>query len=127
MSKEAFTQNQIINTIVEQMIADKGETLTDELRAALNQQMTSYIEGSIFAALPDEKLLELDAMAERDASDEELDAFFDQAGVDYDRVAEDAIARFREAYLNGTLPELLAETSEGDEAETGETETSEVA
>ena len=49
--------------------------------------------------LPDEKLVELEGMLDREASDEEIEQFFDGSGVNFEQVAQQTMAAFRSAFL----------------------------
>lgn len=99
MPENKPTKAKIINVFVDKMMSDKGvndETLKEQLKAKLDEQ----IEQAMIRALPDEKLVELEAMLDRDASDDEIEKFFDESGVDFQVAVEDTMAAFRAAFLN---------------------------
>lgn len=93
------TKKKVINTFVSKMMADKGvndAALKEQLEVKLEEQ----IEQAMIRTLPDEKLTELEGMLDRDVSDEEVEKFFDESGVDFAKVAGQAMAAFRTAFLN---------------------------
>lgn len=104
------TQTRIINTFVDKMMADKdlsamGAEEREALRRNLQQKVEEQIEQAMLAALPDEKLLELEGLMDNEASDEELDKFFANCGVDFTQAAEQAMVEFRKAFLSSTAGE----------------------
>lgn len=107
MPEKIITQTQIMNAVIDQMIAEKGLVLADEelenLRIALRAKMQEKIEEDMLNALSDTELLKLNELVERNASDEELDEFFQGLTIDFGEVAKRSMAKFREDYLNGKL------------------------
>lgn len=104
------TQTRIINTFVDKMMVDKdlGAMSTEEreaLRKNLRQKAEEQIEQAMLAALPDKKLLELEQLVDAGASDDALDDFFANCGVDFTKAAEQAMVEFRKAFLNSTVGE----------------------
>jgi len=98
MPENKPTKAKIINVFVDKMMADKGvedEALREQLKVKLEEQ----IEQAMIRALSDEKLVELDVMLDNGVSDEELEVFFDGAGVNYEQVVEQTMAAFRKAFL----------------------------
>lgn len=99
MPENKPTQAEIVSAFVEKMMADKGvEDAT--LRAELEAKLEEQIEQTMIRTLPDEKLGELEEMLGREASDEEIENFFNEAGVDFQAAVEQAMLAFREAFLN---------------------------
>lgn len=92
------TKAKVINAFVNKMMADKG---TDDvaLKEQLEMKLEEQIEQAMIRALPDEKLVELEGMLDREASDDEIEAFFDGAGVNFEEVAQQTMAAFRAAFL----------------------------
>lgn len=104
------TQTRIINTFVDKMMVDKdlgamGAEERDALRKNLRQKAEEQIEQAMLAALPDKKLLELEQLVDTDASDDVLDDFFANCGVDFTKAAEQAMVEFRKAFLNSAVGE----------------------
>lgn len=98
------TKTQVITMFVNKMMADKGiQGMTPEEEAALKEQLgmklEEQIEQAMIRGLSDEKLDELEGLLERDATDEELEKFFDASGVDFQAVTEQTMMAFRKAYL----------------------------
>ena len=95
---EQITKGKVINTFVSKMMADKGvedAALKEQLESKLEEQ----IEQAMIRMLPDEKLVELEGMLDREASDEEIEQFFDGSGVNFEQVAQQTMAAFRSALL----------------------------
>ncbi len=95
---EQITKGKVINTFISKMMADKGvedAALKEQLEAKLEEQ----IEQAMIRMLPDEKLVELEGMLGREASDEEIEQFFDGSGVNFEQVAQQTMAAFRSAFL----------------------------
>lgn len=103
------TQTKIINAFVDKMMADKGLDVASpeygELRKNLREKTEEQIEQAMLRALSDAQLLELESLMDNNASDEAIDAFFDNAGVDFTQAVEQAMAEFRKAFLNSTAGE----------------------
>lgn len=88
-----------VSEFVAKMMAEKGAT-DEVLREQLEMKLQEQIEQAMIRALSDEMLVELDCMLEREASDEEIETFFDESGVDFAEVVEQTMLVFREAFLN---------------------------
>lgn len=91
-----------------EMLQAKGVTRDDEQRwSALIEelcgQLNEVMDRAIIEAVPEEKYAELDALLDRDASDEEIERFFDNAGVDFEQAAQAALEQYRTDYLNGKI------------------------
>lgn len=104
------TQTKLINVFVDKMMADKGlDAMSAEeqamLRKSLREKVEEQVEQAMLGALTDAQLLELERLMDAEASDEELDKFFDNSGADFDGAAEEALVEFRKAFLNSTVGE----------------------
>ncbi len=94
-----------IDIFVSNMITDKGlDALSPDMRERLHQQLREKLDEQIEQAairmLSDAELLKLEKMMDDDnTSDSQIEAFFDNAGVDYGVAAEQAMLAFREAFL----------------------------
>lgn len=98
-------QTRIINDFVDKLIAEKGlgaasaeEVAT--LRGSVRADLEREVEQAVLRALSDEQLLALEKMVGDGVSDEELDAFFEGSGVEFTKVAGQAMQEFREAFLS---------------------------
>lgn len=101
-------QTRIINTFVDKMMSDKGlgamnAEEQEALRKDLRVKVEAQIEQAMLRALSNAQLLELEKLVDGGASDEELDAFFENSGADFTKAAEQAMADFRRAFLNDTV------------------------
>lgn len=104
MPKINFEEDQLLEHFVHQMIVDKGLAEEDrkqngKIQHELMEALDEAIEKAMIAALPDAELRELNALLDRDDSDEEIDALFAGAGVNFEVIAGRTMVAFREAYL----------------------------
>lgn len=107
MPQKVITQTQVMNAVIDQMIADKGLDLAGEelenLRNALRAEMQERIERDMLDALSDEELARLNELIDKEASEEEMDEFFRGLKVNFDEVVKESMVRFRKEYLSGEL------------------------
>lgn len=93
----------VLSSFLDQMIAAKGENLGKNerlsLREELKAQLDEKINEAVIAALPDDKLTELDGLMDKEASDDEIEKFFDEVGINFDKVALQAALQFQKDYL----------------------------
>ncbi len=104
MSDKNLTEDEVLSNFITKMVDDKGEAgLTPEERGALEtrlkHELDRYVEVSLIAALPDEKLLVLEKWLDLGMTDEEKDFFFEEAGINESHVIETALMNFRANYL----------------------------
>ncbi len=106
MPENNFNVDQAFAEFIDQMMLERNLLTGDQqqnqqLRAELSAQLDQAIQRSVLEALPDEKLAELSQMLDRgDISDDEIEKFFDDAGVDYTQAVARAIEDFRANYIN---------------------------
>ncbi len=103
-----ISTDRVMRAYIDDMITQKGVANIDQdQRARLRQKLFKIfderVQDAMIAALPDDKLIELDEKLNRGISDDDLGKFFDDAGVDFDEVAERALEQFRNEYLSGEL------------------------
>lgn len=99
-------QEQVMEAFVHQMVADKGLLEEDQkqngkIQQELRTQLDEVMDRSLIDALPEEKLVELDKMLDAGATDDEIENFFDTAGVDFEAAMRGAMEEFRRQYLEG--------------------------
>lgn len=94
-------QREVLDTFIDQMIAEKGMQGVDQaiLKEQLRTKLDEQIEQAIIRSLSDEKLLELDKLLDDEADDDTLEKFFEEAGENYGEVAEQTMQLFKEAFL----------------------------
>lgn len=93
------TKAKVINVFVSKMMADKGVN-DPALKEQLETKLEEQIEQAMIRMLPDEKLVKLEGMLDNNASDEEIEGFFDESGVNFEEAAQQTMAAFRAAFLN---------------------------
>lgn len=104
MPKINFDEEQVFANFVRQMVVDKGLLEEDrkqngKIQHELAEALDAAIEKTMIAALPDAKLEELSQLLDAGADDEEIEALFAGAGVNFELVAGRTMAAFRKAYL----------------------------
>lgn len=110
---EAFLANksedEMLTMFVQQILIDKGYVHLDvETRkkfiAEMKEQLTNYINEAIVAALPDDKLEELDRSLDAGtATPETINQLVENSGVDVSNVVQQTMLDFREAYLGPSV------------------------
>lgn len=108
MPEDKPVQTKVIEEFVDKMIADKGLGVVSTekigaLRENLCAKLEEQVEQAMLRALSDEQLVELEKLVDSGASDEELDEFFDNSGVDFTKAAEQAMSEFRKAFLDSAV------------------------
>lgn len=94
-----------IDTFVSKMITDKGlDALAPDMRARLHAQLREKLDEQIDQAairmLSNLELLQFEQLVEdENTTPSQVEAFFDNAGVDYGVAAEQAMLAFRDAFL----------------------------
>lgn len=105
MPKINFSEEQVLENFVRQMVTDKGLLEEDrnqngKIQHELLGALDAAIEKAMIAALPDAKLMELNQLLDAGADDAQIETVFAGAGVNYEVVAGRTMAAFREAYLS---------------------------
>lgn len=98
------TKDGLLTAYVNKMMKDKGlvgmaPEAYDQLRRQLKEKLEEQVEESMIRMLPDEKLVELDEKLDAGMTDEEMEAFFEQSGVNFEAAAEQAMVAFRNAFM----------------------------
>lgn len=98
------TDTEMLMAFVDKMLTDKGLMLSadekQKLRAVMFSGLEAMIEQAVIRALPDEKLMELDAIAEgTEMSDERIQAVFDESGVDFEPVVVKTMKDYKARFL----------------------------
>lgn len=93
--------DKFIGDILEaKQLSGVDDEVRTQLIADLKQQMLDQINRALIDALPEEKLDEFNALLEDEASsDESIQSFIMNSGVDVNKVTVATMLRFRELYL----------------------------
>ncbi len=95
-----LSQDELLALFVEQLLVDKGEEATDNLRANLSLKISDRINLGILHAMPDEMLDKVnEALDDPNVSDEEIEKMISESGVDIAKVTSEAMTAFRNEYL----------------------------
>lgn len=97
MPETILTKEQMLDILLDKMLEGSGEqglSLSD--RAEMRLKLEQRIEDGMIQALSDEQLEELERLVDAEASDEEIDQFFADSGVDFDEAAAQAVEDFRQ-------------------------------
>lgn len=107
---EAFlsdkSEEEMLDIFVEKMLIDKGYAELDEetkegFRKDIKDELILRINEAIVAALPDDKLTELDELFKTDsASAEKINDIIERSGIDVSEPIQKTMMEFREVYLS---------------------------
>lgn len=106
MPIKKITQGMLLDAFIDRMLAKSGKTnITSDERRELRDQMRvelePRIERAIIEALPDAKLVELDKLLDQEGElDDEVEKFFAESGVDYDKAVEKVMMEFWNEHVN---------------------------
>lgn len=101
--------NDPFTTFIKEMLSAKAwsQQVDDEVKAQLESdlrvQLMDQIDRAVIEALPDDKVDGLNDLLDREASEEEVQQYVADSGVDVQRITTEAMLRFRDLYL-GTSP-----------------------
>jgi len=101
--------NDPFTTFIKEMLSAKAwsQQVDDEVKAQLESdlriQLMDQIDRAVIEALPDDKVDGLNDLLDREASEEEIQQYVADSGVDVQRITTEAMLRFRDLYL-GTSP-----------------------
>ena len=103
-------QGDELDQFVRDMLADKklpsidDDAVRDEFVEDLKEELLDQVDRAIVRAIPEDKLDGFNALLDTgETSDEALQSYVTESGVDIQKVATDTMVRFRELYL--TQPE----------------------
>ncbi len=103
MPENKINTEGVISSFLDQIIAAKGENLSKNERLSLRQELfgelDDKINAAVIAALPDDKVLELNQKIDGNASEQEIEEFFANAGIDFNKVALQTALQFRKDQL----------------------------
>jgi hypothetical protein len=108
---EIITYQDSIDQLIDQIIAEKNyRNLDSEVKAGLHKELKSrlldQIDQAIVAAMPDNKIDELNDLLDRNPTASELDVkeILNSSGVDAQAIAIQTMLRFRDLYLGAAEP-----------------------
>ena len=107
-----ITQDQVIAVYLERMLKDKGEWAEDAQEQKrqmerLRQKLDERVEREMIRALSDDQLDELERRLDDGMTDDEMEEFLENTGVDFGAAARKAMIEFRAEYLGETPEEAL--------------------
>lgn len=118
MPENKINPDMVLSRFLDEIVAVKGAGLSKVERLSLRQdlrtQMDEKVDAAIIAALPEDKLLELNNLVEREASEDEIEDFFAKVGVDFEKVALSAVLQFRKDQIGDKVAK--GATAEADNA-----------
>ncbi len=117
MPEMKISDERVLAAFVDKMITDKNALVTERERTALyrilREQLNVKIEQAMLSALSDEEMMKLNTMLDEGASDEEIEALFNESGADFAGAVEHALTEMRNNYLeNGDNDALLRQSQE---------------
>ena len=99
-----LSDERILQIFVNKMITEKtpqglDDGDRDKISRVLIEQLNQRMEYALIAALPDDKLTELNNLLDNNGKDDAIDGVFDNSGVDFDAVSQQTLEAFRQEYL----------------------------
>lgn len=93
-----------LTIFINQLLDQKGlgsldAEVREQLVSDLEKRLVDQINRALVEALPEDKLAEFTKLADSNSSDEQLQTFLSQNGVDSQKVTTDAMLQFKQAYL----------------------------
>ena len=101
-----LTQDQLINLFIERLIKEKGGSSSELERNRIADNLKDFVMTEILMNLPDYLVNKInDSLDSGEASDELIDGAIEESGIDANKIAEQAMLKFRENYLNNSKEE----------------------
>lgn len=101
-----LTQDQLINLFIERLIKEKGGPSSELERNRIADNLKDFVMTGILMNLPDYLVNKInDSLDSGEASDELIDSVIEESGIDANKIAEQAMLKFRENYLNNSEEE----------------------
>lgn len=92
--------DEVLEKFIEQMMLDKGVQVEEGEKSRLVEALNDRIDKEMLRALPKDRLLALDKALEDDnLPDEKLNAIVYGSGVNFEKVALEAMGKFKKEYL----------------------------
>ena len=89
-----------INQVLDQKgLGSLDAEVREQLVSDLEKRLVDQINRALIEALPEAKLAEFTSLADSKATDEQLQGFLSQNGVDSQAVTADTMLQFKQAYL----------------------------
>ena len=94
--------------VYEKGLEDEDRRQNGRIREELMSQIDGVVQDAMLEALSLEQAKELEKLLDAEVSDEELDGFFAGTGIDFGKVAAEAMGKFREDYLGGNSTNMTS-------------------
>lgn len=113
-----MSEDELLDVYVSQLIFDKGlkdlnDDLLREVHKDIKERLVFQINRAMVAALPDDKLDELNKMLDEGRADaENVSQLVNDAGIDAEKITEETMKKFREVYLSEDAAEADDNTEE---------------
>lgn len=115
MPEESTNGDEAVIQFIDEMIEERGLKLDpqqqERLRELLMQKIEGAVEEAVVMALPDVQAIELSKKIDAGMTDEELDGYFQAAGVDFVKVTKEAMEQVRADFLAGGTTPVKAEST----------------
>lgn len=121
MPEMKISDERVLVAFVDKMINDKNPLVTEkertELYRVLRAQLDVKIEQAMLTALSDEEMMKLNEMLDTGASDEEIEALFNESNSNFAGAVERALVEMRTDYLEHGDNDALLKQSKAEYAE----------
>ena len=116
-----ISDERVLAAFVDKMITDKNALVTEQERTALyrvlREQLNVKIEQAMLSALSDDEMMRLNTMLDEGASDDEIEALFNESNADFAGAVERVLTEMRNDYLEHGDNEALIRQSKAEYAE----------
>lgn len=116
---EKYTSEEVLSLCLDKMITDKKENAgldpaqRAQLKKELRERLDDMVNEAMIAAIPDDKIIELDERMKEGMTDKQIEDFLMNSGADFEGAAVQAVAALRKEYLGEET--TTATTNSGEE------------
>lgn len=106
MSNEEIIDAFLEGLLIEKDLGEMDDDVKKEMLADLKERLYEFINRAILESLPEEKLAEINNMADNNTINSEiLTQKVEESGIDTAKIAIEAMEKFREVYLGDNEPQ----------------------
>ena len=103
MPKLTLTEDKVLKAFIRQLIAERGLQLDAEEEARAMEQLSAQLEEQIdqamVNALTDEQAMALEQLLDNEATDDDIEQFFEESGIDGEAIVLNTMNMYRDAFM----------------------------
>ena len=100
MSNEEFLEAFAKGLLVEKGLGEMDDETRAEMIKDLVERITTFVNRAVLEALPEDKLEQINQLADGDVSVDEINKVVQESGIDTDQITTNALEKFRSIYLD---------------------------